>query len=269
MAVGARRPIPAGLRLAPLLLASLAADAASEGAAGSSKVVELTAADLERRLGRAEGSPWFVKFYAPWCGHCRSLEPVWEKLARRLEGKVHVARVDASRDSLLMDEWGVDGFPTLQLVAEGRAHTYDGPRRLESLEAFARLGWKGSKGEVLPIDKPASERLLRLVFSYAWTYGLPLALIGGLGLVAWMCWSSGPTEEQRARRKAFEEKLAAAERRLAQKHAEQRRGEGGAPAVEGPTGGAAVARDERADEQADDEGEAVAGEKPADEKKAD
>jgi thioredoxin-like negative regulator of GroEL len=41
-----------------------------------------------------------VKFYAPWCGHCKKLEPIWEEVADELKGVINVARVDvmASRD---------------------------------------------------------------------------------------------------------------------------------------------------------------------------
>lgn len=42
------------------------------------------------------GKPWFVKFYAPWCGHCKTLAPIWEELGQNLKGKINVGSVDCT-----------------------------------------------------------------------------------------------------------------------------------------------------------------------------
>jgi protein disulfide-isomerase-like protein len=60
----------------------------------------------------------FVEFFAPWCGHCRNLAPIWEQLASNFDSEgstVKIAKVDAAQDTLLAQEYDIQGFPTLKL----------------------------------------------------------------------------------------------------------------------------------------------------------
>ncbi|MCP3665503.1 MAG: hypothetical protein GY696_23905, partial [Gammaproteobacteria bacterium] len=58
-------------------------------------VVELTDANFESKTSTGA---WFVKFYAPWCGHCKKLAPTWEELAASLvsDPDNHVAHIDCT-----------------------------------------------------------------------------------------------------------------------------------------------------------------------------
>jgi len=71
----------------------------------------------------------FVKFYAPWCGHCKSMAPDYEQLAKESEGKEYViAHVDATTSPKVAEEAGVDGYPTLKLIVQGLALDYGNAR---------------------------------------------------------------------------------------------------------------------------------------------
>lgn len=113
-------------------------------------VVELTASDFDARVQEGREGPWFIKFYAPWCGHCQKMAADWEQLAVSLDGSVHVARVDATKETDLAKEWGVEGFPTLRLIQGEKVYTYSGPRTADKLETWARTGWRSSFADALP-----------------------------------------------------------------------------------------------------------------------
>lgn len=119
-------------------------------------VIELTAADFDSRVQDGREGPWFVKFYAPWCGHCKRMASDWEQIAVSLDGAVHVARVDATKETGLAKEWGVEGFPTLRFIQSERVYTYSGPRTADKLEAWARTGWRSDFADALP-GKEASD----------------------------------------------------------------------------------------------------------------
>lgn len=42
--------------------------------------------------------PWFIKFFAPWCGHCKKLTPTWEELHQLHGSKFNVAKVDCTQE---------------------------------------------------------------------------------------------------------------------------------------------------------------------------
>ena len=75
----------------------------------------------------------FVKFYAPWCGHCQKLAPIWDDLAKEFEddASVTVAKLDCTQSSALCQEHGVKGYPTLAYFRNGKkVEDYRGAREL-------------------------------------------------------------------------------------------------------------------------------------------
>lgn len=81
----------------------------------------------------------FVKYYAPWCGHCKKLAPVFEELASLFEGKdVIVAEIDHTQNDVEGVE--IQGYPTLVLFpADGSEPVYyEEDRSLESMAEFIK-----------------------------------------------------------------------------------------------------------------------------------
>lgn len=75
----------------------------------------------------------FVCFYAPWCGHCKNLAPEFEKAAAFMHGRVAFAKVDATLEVELSEQYNVQGYPTLQLFKSGVSEDYTGGRQNESI----------------------------------------------------------------------------------------------------------------------------------------
>merc|ERR1712219_19483 len=104
--------------------------------ATTSDVITLVESNFDEmtkfKTGEATGI-WFIKFYAPWCGHCKRLAPTWEEVATELKGKVNVAKVDVTENQELGKQFGVKGFPTLLLFKNGKMEKYKGDRSKEAL----------------------------------------------------------------------------------------------------------------------------------------
>ena len=60
-----------------------------------------------------------VEFYAPWCGHCKKLEPEWNEAATKLKGLVKLGKVDATVETALAQRFGIQGYPTIKVFEYG------------------------------------------------------------------------------------------------------------------------------------------------------
>ncbi|KAL9714096.1 hypothetical protein Ac2012v2_002404 [Leucoagaricus gongylophorus] len=122
----------------------------------ASNVVELTPDNFDNIIG--QGKPALVEFFAPWCGHCKNLAPIYEQLAdafSHAKDRVVIAKVDADGvGKPLGNKYDVKGFPTLKWFdAAGEHEKYESGRDLDSLVAFVTQK-SGVKSSIKPPPPP-------------------------------------------------------------------------------------------------------------------
>ena len=63
--------------------------------------------------------PVIVDFWAPWCGPCKMVAPVLEKLAKEYTGKLTVAKVNTDENQEWAQKYTVQGIPTMLFISGG------------------------------------------------------------------------------------------------------------------------------------------------------
>lgn len=64
--------------------------------------------------------PVVVDFWAPWCGPCKAVAPILDKLAEDYSGKVVIAKVNIDEDNQYAAQYGVQGIPTMIFFHESK-----------------------------------------------------------------------------------------------------------------------------------------------------
>lgn len=118
-----------------LAAAAASATFAALAVAGDiAEVPSLTSKDFDEVI---KGDLTLVKFFAPWCGHCKTMAEPYKEAADALKGKAVLAEVDATVEKELAEKYQVQGFPTLKLFAGGEMLSeYKGARDKDSLVKY-------------------------------------------------------------------------------------------------------------------------------------
>ncbi|KAL3658840.1 hypothetical protein V7S43_016206 [Phytophthora oleae] len=150
-----------------------------------SSVVHLTTASFEDQVLNSK-EPWLIKFYAPWCGHCKRLAPTWNKLSRTLkenDSKVSVAKVDCTVHRRVCSRFGVNGYPSLFYINDGQVYRYKGGRSLPAFLDFVESGWKTAESTGPIPEEGFFSKIVDMTIEWA-TEHTVLAVLAGILVIA-------------------------------------------------------------------------------------
>jgi protein disulfide-isomerase A1 len=121
----------------PAVLSVVASLASVAYAITASEVVELTNDSYGDFL--KNNNVTLVEFFAPWCGHCKQLEPEYKKAAGKLvEHGIRLANVNCVDHDKVCSDNGISGYPTLKIFKNGSEMEYAGPRDADGIVKYMK-----------------------------------------------------------------------------------------------------------------------------------
>lgn len=85
----------------------------------SSATLHVSDASFEADVMKSK-EPVLVDFFAEWCGPCKAMAPALEAVAKELEGKVKIAKIDVDQNPDVTQRFHVQAMPTLMIFKDGK-----------------------------------------------------------------------------------------------------------------------------------------------------
>ena len=73
-----------------------------------------------------------ILYHASWCTHCTDFMPIWEEMCKNPKATKYIIFQDFEQKSIPSDT-PISGFPTIELIVDGKSHIYSGPRTTDDI----------------------------------------------------------------------------------------------------------------------------------------
>ncbi len=104
----------------------------------SGAILDVTDADFDTQVIQSD-KPVLVDFWATWCGPCKSMTPAIEALAKEMQGKLKVVKVNIDEAQEKPAELGITAVPTLMVFKGGKLmKTEQGAKSLPQLKQMVQ-----------------------------------------------------------------------------------------------------------------------------------
>ncbi|KAH6895451.1 hypothetical protein B0T10DRAFT_216620 [Thelonectria olida] len=152
--------------------------------------------DTFQTLVTSTQDPWFIKFYAPWCSHCKAMAPNWAQMAKEMAGKLNVGEVNCDAESRFCKEMNARAYPTIRFYRGTESADYRGLRGVGDFVQYADKALEVAVG-IPDIDSKTLKEMEKeddVIFVYFYDHAttsedfkaldqLPLNLIGHAKIV--------------------------------------------------------------------------------------